>query len=139
MIDITDDREYLAVWFLAGDDKDWMAIVDRAKGEAAWTLRYRIRHYATPDGIFDDRDVKNWQTLRIEAPADEVIASVDKTGHQLVATGFSRRERGRLWRRRVPDMKGTTLYQILVKAPFIHISTPDGVDATPTTNTRGEA
>lgn len=139
MINITDDREYLAVWFLEGDDKDWMAIVDRAKGETAWTLHYRIRYYATPDGVFDDRDLKNWQTLHCDAPDDQVIADVDKAGHKLVATGFTKRQRGRLWRRRVPDLAGKTLYEILLKAPFVHVSTPDGVDAEPTTNTRGKA
>lgn len=139
MIHITDEHEYLAIWYLPGNGCCWLATVYRQKGVVAWTIQCRLRYYADDKLFNETNDFKDWFTGTEVAAPDVVIAKVDKIAHDLVAKGFSRGTGERLWRRTIRDRSARTLYDILKTAPFTHMSTPDGVDAVPTTNERGSA
>jgi hypothetical protein len=77
MIEITDDTYVLGLWFVAGDNRDWMGAVTRKRGEEVFEIRYRFRYYASLDP-FDTNDRKNWYmaTLKPGISEEEVIQNM---------------------------------------------------------------
>jgi hypothetical protein len=60
------EMEYLSgVWFVGGQEGDWMAMVYRNTGETDWRLTYRFRYNEGKQvgDPFNDEDRKKWYEL----------------------------------------------------------------------------
>lgn len=65
---ILDEHVYVeAIWYVAYDDADMVAMVFREPTTGPWQARYRFRHYKD-EKAWDSRDTKN--VYRITPPAD---------------------------------------------------------------------
>jgi hypothetical protein len=131
MIEINDKGSYLGIWYLRGNEQDWMCTVHKLKEAPAWTMSYRFRYYVDPNSLdpFDGQDIKNWYQADLPGKTDEeIVALVDGLMHRFVAGGYTRGTGTKPWRRIVKDRSHTTLTEIVRSAPFTHFSTAEGKD-----------
>jgi hypothetical protein len=65
---VLDEHIYVeAIWYVAYDDADMLAMVWRQPATGPWRARYRFRHYKD-DKAWDNKDTKN--VYDITPPAD---------------------------------------------------------------------
>ena len=59
-IEFKENRYFVALWFIPGDTKDYLAALYRDRGENEWHLVYRFRYYRDAKTGFDSDDEKHW-------------------------------------------------------------------------------
>lgn len=114
----TDKTYVVAIWFVAGDEKDWMAHLSRPMDGPLdrFELEYRFRYYAGTDDPFDETDDKSWYEGVAEKPEAEAEAALDSMA-RLIRDEWGAR---RLHKIRVHG-DGFKAYRKLRAAPFAHI------------------
>jgi hypothetical protein len=92
------DEKIVGVWFLGGDEQDWMGGL-RDEGDH-YSFTYRFRYYA-PDCAnkttpFDGADRKSWYAAKINksVPHEKLIGVPRLLLEELVKQGFGDKQRG---------------------------------------------
>ncbi len=130
MVNITDKGYYVAVWFLAGKECDWLCVLHRETKDGVLKLDYRFRYYAEghSQDPFDGRDQKNFYAASIEGKTeDEAIQVLDGMVNVLVRGGFL----GTRLPWKVRDRKHRLIIRgdkhafirAMARMPFVHAST----------------
>lgn len=116
IFEIKPDGYYLVMFFLAGRNQDWMALVSRV-GDV-WKLTTRFRYYKD-DQVWDSADKKsvhNFEVSTSEVSEDEMLAKVDTVVKSMVAVGYMAPGE-RPWRRVIRG-NGDKVLAALKTAPF---------------------
>lgn len=77
VIEFKDGRYFSALWFVAGEDKDWLAALYRDDPMGPWFVHYRFHYFAD--------DIASWKKLMIPAIVDEagILKSVNAMAAQV--------------------------------------------------------
>ena len=88
MVEFKKGRYIIGMWFVAMDQKDWMAMVYTDDPEKKkWQLTYRWRYYGKDHGDpFKDEDRKSWYGGEITDTEDSVILKLDSMAHLIAET-----------------------------------------------------
>ncbi len=123
---------YVAFWYLAGENCDFLAILLRPEGATDLRCDYRFRYYRD-DRVFDSQDERSeFRCNFTDTTEDRAIQLVDDTIiGTLVRKGFcgSRLSwvvRKRSWRRVVKG-DGAAFLKKLQELPFVHTARADTV------------
>src|SRR6266571_1366981 len=92
---IKEGRYFIGIWFLAGDEVDWMATAyrDLADEVGKWSVRHRFRYYSKwSNDPWDGRDRKSAYHMTINGVEErEVKEKIDKLTMMMVETMGYRR------------------------------------------------
>jgi hypothetical protein len=78
MIELSDKVWVYGMWFVQGNDVDWMACIRKVEGK--WRLDYRFRHYRD-DKVYDSEDEKRWFSA-VAKSEDTPLEPMVKTVHE---------------------------------------------------------
>jgi hypothetical protein len=126
IFDIQDDGYYVGIWFLAGREQDWLAMLYKNPGDAGLQLTYRFRYYRDNKVFFDEtEDEKSTYRAACEGKTeDESIASVDKAAQELIDKGYLGTRLPwavkKRYTRRLTRCDGKVFKHILLTLPFVH-------------------
>ncbi len=92
IFDFTDATYVEAIWLVAWEQTDWMAIVFRENADAPWQGKYRFRYY--PDGdAFGSQDEKSGASVKPkstdEAERARLCDVFDATARDLKVTAVA--------------------------------------------------
>jgi hypothetical protein len=125
IFDLVEGGYYVALWYLAGIEQDWLAVLYRLPGEAQLTLRCRFRFYKDDKIFYDETaDDKQSYELKTDKPEDGVVADVDTTAKEMIAKNYCGtrlpwKVRDR-YTRRVMKCDAHDFAKILMSLPFTH-------------------
>ncbi len=90
IFDVVEGGYYVGVWYLAGRDQDFLAMLFKNPGDACLQLRYRYRYYADNKVHFDETDdVKRVYDGSLEGKSeDEAVKVVDGLTDKMIAAGY---------------------------------------------------
>jgi hypothetical protein len=124
---VLDETIYVeAIWYVAYDDADMLAMVWREPADGPWQARYRFRHYKD-DKAFDSKDTKN--VYNITPPADWPNAR-DRLVNGMetcILMGIAHAGRPLIKKKIVVQGDGCKAGDLLKVQPFAHLKTA-GVD-----------
>ncbi len=122
---VVDDGYYVGVWYLAGREQDWLAMLYQNPDDTTLRLTHRFRYYKD-DKLFDETDdEKSIYNAAIEGKTeDEAVAIVDALAQKLIAEGYlgtrlpwALKKR---YTRRIVKCDGRAFGRVLQKLPFTH-------------------
>jgi hypothetical protein len=126
IFDIQDEGYYVGLWFLAGRQQDWLALLYKNPGDSDFRLTYRFRYYRDNKVFFDEtEDEKRDYSATCDGKTEaESIAIVDGVVQGLINEGYLGTRlpwaiKKRYTRRLIRD-DGHTFKRILLTLPFVH-------------------
>lgn len=118
-MEFTADVYVIGIWFVAGDEKDWMLTASRRNDDppGRFSIEYRFRYYS-PDSVdpFDGADDKSWYSGTIDAPEWKVEEAQDIVARMIRDNWGARR-----YYKIVVRGDGLKAYRKLIKAPWAHL------------------
>jgi hypothetical protein len=126
IINVHEDGYYLGLWYLEGEQKNFLATVFRNPGEELLRLTYRFR-YRKDNRVFDSADEKSVYRAVVPKEMSEgrVISALDKMVDGMIASGFCHTRLP--WKlrdhrfKRIVRGDGHAWYQMLIGLPFVHM------------------
>ncbi len=72
------------IWFVPGEDKDWLGQLYKEDGK--WVFKYRFRYYSNRStDLFDDKDRKSGYIVKAETRSEEDKQKLLSVIHQVVS------------------------------------------------------
>ena len=90
IFEVVEGGYYVGVWYLAGREQDFLAMLFKNPGDACLQLRYRYRYYADDKVHFDETDdAKSVYDASLEGKSEEeAIKVVDGLADKMIASGY---------------------------------------------------
>lgn len=83
MIEIKEGNYYVGIWFIGGQEKDWMLCLYREGDE--WKIQYRWRYYKDQKA-FGSKDEKSWYGFNVSVSSrteKEMMGKIDVIAKKL--------------------------------------------------------
>jgi hypothetical protein len=125
IFDLVEGGYYIAIWYLAGVEQDWLAMLYREPGKEKLTLKVRFRYYRDDKIFYDETaDEKSAYGFTTDKPEDQVIADVDEVAKKMIARNYCGTKlpwkvRDR-YTRRVTKCGPEEFARLLLSMPFTH-------------------
>jgi hypothetical protein len=126
IFDIVVGGHYVGLWFLAGRDQDFLALVFKPPNDPDLQLRYRFRYYKDDKIFFDETtdEKSTWNASLTNRTDDEAITIVDGMAEGMIAKGYLGSRLPWLvkkrYTRKITKCGSEAFMRVLMTLPFVH-------------------